>query len=166
MTVHTVVAEVQHASCEPLGLMPFAFNNLLPGSNPVEFGGSLSPEISRILYRPPIEGLVGLFAGDVCPLRKAGWRRKNAVFAQEGIERNEIRSTSETIPGRDTPRAGRVRSVCSCADNQADRRVDCRPSQLHPLCLRARKRQKRGASFPEMLPVQANIIASDEERSF
>jgi hypothetical protein len=78
MAVDAVVAEVELAADEPLGVGQIPFEDLVPGLEPVQVFGDAGPEGFRIVDGLLVEGLVLFKALDVglgAELRRAAERR-------------------------------------------------------------------------------------------
>ena len=86
MTVETVIAEVGFAADEPLGPGQIPLENLVPGLEPVQLFGDAGPEFFGVFNGLLVEGFVLFEALDVGLGAELRGRRKDAVFAQGGVE--------------------------------------------------------------------------------
>ncbi len=82
----TVVAEVELAADEPFGPGQIPVEDLVPGLEPVQIAGDAGPEFFRVFDGLLVEGLVLFQALDVGLGAELGRRRKDAVFAQSGVD--------------------------------------------------------------------------------
>src|SRR5262249_46892441 len=83
MPVETVVAHINLAADEPLGVGLFPDEDLLPGLEPIELFGLVGPEGDRIVLGPLPEALILGDALDECFAGKVFRWRKLARFLQD-----------------------------------------------------------------------------------
>ena len=84
--VDTIVAEVDFAADEPLGPGQIPFKNLVPRLEPMQFFRHAGPEFFGIVDGLLVEGFIFGEALDMGLGRELGRWRKDAVFAQRGVD--------------------------------------------------------------------------------
>ena len=86
MAVDTVVAQVELAADEPLGVGKVPIEDLVPGLEPVEIGGHAGPEFFGIVDGLLVEGFVFGERADEGLGGEFGRGGKDAIFAQSRVD--------------------------------------------------------------------------------